>query len=118
MDIATVHRSTIFLYRLLMYDQTVHLNPRPPLQSTSLNWDVPLPTGEKLSSPRLNPREVVQVAFLIQPNEQSSHEIEDAGPLGPSKDGRMILGQLNLEWCTTMGDRGVLTTGWLTFRKR
>ncbi|KAI9789696.1 MAG: hypothetical protein M1816_005871 [Peltula sp. TS41687] len=123
-QLENMSRELITLEQLLIGYQTVHLTPRSPLQSTSLNWDVPLPTGEKLSSPTLNPDEVVQVAFLIQQqhHRQAPHPAdggrEDGKPVEVGKDGRMILGQLNLEWRTAMGDRGILTTGWLTFRAR
>lgn len=72
--------------------------------------------------PTLNPREVIQVAFLIQQPHHDRHDDDDDDDHAPSanvgKDGRMTLGQLNIEWRTAMGGRGLLTTGWLTFRKR
>lgn len=90
---------------------------RSPLKSTSLNWDVQRPDLEEVQPPTLNPREVLQVAFLIERGEGS--EEGDAGVEEPvHAGGRMTLGQLSLAWRTAMGERGMLSTGWLTFRKR
>jgi hypothetical protein len=53
----------------------------------------------------------MQVAFLLE------EQIEDAGATQPM-DNKLVLGQLHIQWRSSMGDRGSLTTGWLTGRKR
>ena len=87
---------------------------KAPFQSTSLNWDANSRDGKRNEPPLLIPRDVMQVAFLIE--EQSQHEVD----LSPKevKDGRTVLGQLSIQWRTAMGDPGFLTTGWLMTKKR
>ncbi len=60
----------------------------------------------------LSPRDVVQVAFLLEqpPEDESS---EDDSSLGDKR----ILGQLAIQWRSALGDRGSLSTGWLTARR-
>lgn len=99
---------------------------RPPLRSKSLNWDVQPPKGPTVHAPTLNPREVLQVAFLVERgqfagDEEGDEEEEEDTAMADDlvdRDGRMTLGQLSFVWRTAMGERGGLSTGWLTFRKR
>ena len=89
-------------------------------KATGLNWDVfPLDREEDIRKeglysrcPILAPREVYQVAFLIE---------EVGGAPAPKKeslrDGRVMLGQLGLRWASEMGEEGFLTTGMLTKRR-
>ena len=84
-----------------------------PFRSTSLNWDVPHSDTEELETPTLAPREVTQVAFLIE--EQATKGDKAAKEV--TKDGRTILGVLTIRWRSAMGDPGVLSTGWLTSRR-
>ena len=93
--------------------QDVKLSTKAPFQSTSLNWDA-VDQKERREPPVLVPRDVMQVAFLIEEQargepEQSSREV---------RDGRTVLGQLTIQWRTAMGDTGVLTTGLLMTKKR
>lgn len=92
----------------------VTFDTKAPFESTSLNWDGKLEDGEWKEPPTLVPRDVMQVAFFIE-----EHKEED-GQLAPPemKDGRSVLGQLSIQWRTTMGDFGFLTTGWLMTKKR
>jgi hypothetical protein len=89
--------------------EKVVFEPREPFQSRSLNWDL-----QHLDHPMMAHREINQVAFLL----------EESGESGtPSKkeftrDGRTILGVLTIRWRSEMGQAGVLSTGWLTTRKR
>ena len=87
---------------------------KAPFQSTSLNWDAKSRDRKWNEPPLLIPRDVMQVAFLIE--EQSQHKVD----LGPKevRDGRPVLGQLSIQWRTSMGDLGFLTTGWLMAKKR
>lgn len=106
--------------------ETVDLLTRSPLKSKSLNWDVQPPATEIIPPPTLNPREVLQVAFLIESDRPTAVAPVSAGGAGEDDDhtppgsasGRMTIGQLSLAWRTAMGERGVLSTGLLTFRKR
>ena len=89
----------------------------PPFESSSLNWDVPLPAGESSEPPTLACREVTQVAFFIR--EQRRQQMADAAPRKElTKDGRTVLGILTIRWRSAMGDPGVLSTGWLTSKRR
>ncbi|KAI9785750.1 MAG: hypothetical protein M1839_008767 [Geoglossum umbratile] len=97
--------------------ETVFLSPKPPFKSTSLNWDMPSPVCKERNSPILNARDVTQVAFLLEQQVDDPEGEEDLRK-DLARDGRAILGQLSIEWRGAMGDRGSLSTGWLTSRKR
>ena len=85
-----------------------------PFVSTSLNWDVPQPDVEKFELPTLASREITQVAYLIEEHHDQVERI--AKEL--TKDGRTILGVLTIRWRSAMGDPGILSTGWLTSRRK
>lgn len=91
------------------------LNPKPPFQSKSLNWDTINPDIPAL--PTLNPRDVLQVAYLVEQTEGQNEGLE-ALQKDLRRDGRATLGQLSIEWRGAMGDKGFLTTGNLMSRKR
>ncbi|KAI9889879.1 MAG: hypothetical protein M1814_004714 [Vezdaea aestivalis] len=74
----------------------------PPFSSQSLNWDSPALKQTGILSPLLHPRQVLQVAFLLD------------GKSGGLKGQELVLGQLISRWRTTMGDPGQLKTGQLT----
>ena len=87
------------------------LHSKQPFKSTSLNWDLEDSDKKQGDCPVMAPRDVYQLAFLIeQQDEVHRKEV--------TKDGRTILGQLSIQWQTTMGDSGFLTTGWLTTKRR
>lgn len=89
----------------------VTLNPKPAYKSTSLNWDMLQAKGQAVDNPILSPQDITQIAFLLTP--------QDTGPAKEfTQDGRLLLGQLTIEWRTAMGDTGLLTTGWLTTKKQ
>lgn len=92
--------------------QAVTFAPKPTFKSTSLNWDNSRDSNEVgLNCPILSPRDVVQVAFLV--------EVKDDGPARElTRDGRIVLGQLSIQWRTAMGETGFLSTGWLTTKRR
>ncbi|KAI4131861.1 MAG: hypothetical protein LQ347_002797 [Umbilicaria vellea] len=95
----------------------VTLEPRSPFKSASLNWDVERGDVGQECLPNLAPRDVWQVAFLLD----QQKDIEEGGEVirnDLTKDGRIILGQLNIRWRSSMGDLGSLTTGWLTTKRR
>ncbi|EON62766.1 hypothetical protein W97_01991 [Coniosporium apollinis CBS 100218] len=97
--------------------ETVSVNPRSPFKSTSLNWDASPPGEEVGPSPIINPRDVFQVAFFLEQQGGLAGDDENAAKLR-SGDRRLILGQLSIQWRSAMGDRGTLSTGWLTGRQR
>lgn len=66
-------------------------------KATSLNWD-----GKKGGVPVLRSRDVVQVAFLLEPGWGEGEEKEKEGD---------DIGQLSIEWKTSCGDKGFLRTG-------
>ncbi|KAL2223449.1 DUF974 domain protein [Thermoascus aurantiacus ATCC 26904] len=100
----------------VLVEQTI-LNPRPPFRARSLNWDFPRPDSLKPKPPTLNPRDVLQVAFLVE-QEPGQQDGLEALTKDMKRDGRATLGQLSIEWRSAMGDKGFLTTGNLLTRKR
>lgn len=98
--------------------QQTRLNPKPPFQATSLNWDFQLDSQQDLQQlPVLSPRDVLQVAFLVEQAEGQQDGL-DSLQRDMKRDGRAVLGQLSIEWRGAMGDKGFLTTGNLLTRKR
>lgn len=91
------------------------LQVHPPFKSVSLNWDVPL-DGEVVARPMLSPREVLQVAYLVEQRQDVTEGL-DALRSDMDRDGRTTLGQLSVEWRGPMGERGFLTTGNLLTRR-
>lgn len=75
------------------------------------------PDSVETEKPMLNPRDVLQVAFLIE-QEADQDEGVEALQRDLKRTGRAALGQLSIEWRGAMGDRGVLMTGNLLTRKR
>lgn len=67
--------------------------------------------------PTMNPRDVLQVAFLVEQEVGQQDGLETLQK-DMKRDGRASLGQLSIEWRSAMGDRGFLTTGNLLTRKR
>ncbi|KAF2692199.1 hypothetical protein K458DRAFT_438396 [Lentithecium fluviatile CBS 122367] len=96
--------------------ETVHVNAKPPFQSTSLNWDIHSPDPKILNAPILNPRDVIQVAFLLEEERDTGETANELANVLPS-DAKRTLGQLAIQWRTSLGDRGSLSTGWLTSRR-
>lgn len=93
--------------------EQVSFNPQPPFRSTSLNWDFEGSDEKNSDMPMLVPRDVVQVAFLIETDPEADDPTQQE-----SKDGRTILGQLSIQWRTPHGDKGSLNTGWLMTKRR
>jgi trafficking protein particle complex subunit 13 len=104
--------------------QSVRMNAKAPFKASSLNWD--MAEDDSGLPPLLNPRDIVQVAFLLE--ETKGDEVAELVSSPTQKlhgrsgsggsDSRFILGQLNVQWRSAMGDRGSITTGYLTGRKR
>ncbi|KAF2673729.1 hypothetical protein BT63DRAFT_410694 [Microthyrium microscopicum] len=95
--------------------EAVRMNPKSPFTSHSLNWDMPGAT--QTDAPVLQPGDIMQVAFLLEElqGEDTGQEVPASSP---AADKRFILGQLNVQWRSAMGDRGSISTGWLTGKKR
>ena len=96
--------------------QAVTVNAKAPLKSTSLNWDMPSPGAGPAKAPILTPRDVIQVAFLLdeQPGVEEAHDDPSSTA---ADDSKRVLGQLAIQWRSALGDRGSLSTGWLTSRR-
>ena len=95
----------------------ITLEPKSPFKSLSLNWDVNRSDLKQDHLPNLAPRDVLQVAFLLE----QRRDVKEGGSLmrnDLTKDGRIVIGQLNIQWRSSMGDSGYLTTGWLTTKRR
>ncbi|KAF2002658.1 hypothetical protein P154DRAFT_134251 [Amniculicola lignicola CBS 123094] len=95
--------------------EAVNINPKPPFKSTTLNWDMSTSETTLSKAPILNPRDVIQVAFLLE--QISGEDIVESPTMLTTGDTRRVLGQLGIQWRSAMGDRGSLSTGWLTSRK-
>lgn len=94
--------------------EVAKLLPRPPFKATSLNWDGELAPAE---NPKLAPRDVMQVTFLLEQDLGTSDGTEEL-KASLRRDGRAMLGQLAIEWRGSMGDRGFLSTGNLMSRRK
>jgi trafficking protein particle complex subunit 13 len=95
--------------------EKVTFSPKPFFSSKSFNWDMARPDMGDIEAPILSPRDITQVAFLVEPKDYSA----GSSPAREiTKDGRIVLGQLNIQWRTAMGDSGYLSTGWLMTRRR
>lgn len=93
------------------------LDTKLPFKSTSLNWDLLPPGRTEMERPKLNPRSVQQVAFVIEQQAGITEGLEEVRQ-NLKLHGRIVLGQLSVEWHGSMGDRGFLTTGPLMSRKK
>lgn len=96
--------------------EKVVMNTRAPFGAKSLNWDVFGTGADPIHSPILDPRDVLQVAFLVEDKGEKGRASEDEVELRVP-EGKVALGQLNIQWRSAMGDRGSLSTGWLLGRK-
>jgi hypothetical protein len=94
------------------------MNAKPPFKATSLNWDASGTRVDGEHAPLLNPRDIIQVAFLLEDDKAYAEGATEPALVAAAEDERVILGQLNIQWRSAMGDRGFLSTGWLTGRKR
>lgn len=100
------------------------LTARPPFKALSLNWglgdDITDPTDlarEGRRPPLLKPRDVLQLAFLVEQQPGQTDGIEGL-QRDMARDGRTCLGQLSIGWRGAMGARGFLTTGGLMSKRR
>ncbi|KAI5837572.1 hypothetical protein DFP73DRAFT_504350 [Morchella snyderi] len=89
--------------------EMVNLGTKRGWKSISLNWPgstgVGLPGQDPRETPLLRSRDVMQVAFLVQPDGTVEKKDDDPGTE------KVVLGQLSIEWRSACGDRGVLSTG-------
>ena len=97
--------------------EDVRVNPHEMYHARSLNWELDLSEEEAKHTimPVLQAREVIQVAFLLEEKtgeKEGGEENQDQ-----LSDSRKVLGQLAIQWRTSLGDKGTLSTGWLTARR-
>lgn len=93
------------------------LQTKSPFKSSSLNWDAEQQEGVDVDNPILNPRDVMQVAFVVQQIQGESNGLEEL-KASLRRDGRAVIGQLAIQWRTSMGEKGSLSTGNLLTRRR
>ncbi|KAG0637980.1 hypothetical protein HOY80DRAFT_203983 [Tuber brumale] len=90
--------------------EMVHMGTTKGWTATSLNWQGSTGRGDDQRDPKDTPmlgsRDVMQVAFLLYPEEIEEEREEDAAP-----NDKKTLGQLSIEWRSACGDRGYLSTG-------
>jgi len=95
--------------------EVVNLHPRKGWLATSLNWensaleeeeDGQVSKFQVRNIPMLKHRDVMQVAFLLQPDLSFVDRKDE-----PSA-------QLKIEWRSAWGDKGYLSTGYLTAKKK
>lgn len=65
----------------------------------------------------LAPRDVHQLSYLVTQRQGETEGLEEM-LAGLKRDGRVVLGQLGIEWRGGMGERGSLSTGGLMSRRR
>lgn len=88
--------------------EMVNLGTKKGWKSISLNWEGSTGVGfgtDPRNTPLLRSRDVMQVAFLVQPDGTVERRDDE-----PNMD-KVVLGQLSIEWRSACGDRGVLSTG-------
>jgi hypothetical protein len=90
---------------------------KSPFKSTSLNWDADKDYTGKAENPTINPRDVLQVAYLVEQIQDVSDGVEELRN-SLERDGRAVLGQLAIRWRSSMGEIGSLSTGNLLTRRR
>ncbi|KAK4946134.1 hypothetical protein LTR66_014323 [Elasticomyces elasticus] len=92
--------------------EKVSAHVQPGLTSKSLNWDSDLSASEAASAPLLNPQDVTQVAFLLtrSPDGDAADAVASTAPKSAA------LAQIEVHWRGPMGEKGRLTTGWLSER--
>ena len=106
--------------------EAVDMNSKPSFKTNSLNWVCSPPNADPQHAPILKPRDNLQVAFLLEDQHLLQQDDVDGDKsdaaaekkLAVSADGKTTLGQLAIQWRTAMGDRGSLSTGWLTCRRQ
>lgn len=76
---------------------------------------MPSPGSVQIKAPILTPRDVIQVAFLLEEQPDVEEACDDAS--AAADDSKRVLGQLAIQWRSALGDRGSLSTGWLTSRR-
>ncbi|KAI9828582.1 MAG: hypothetical protein M1819_006574 [Sarea resinae] len=98
--------------------EAVALDTKPPFRPVSLNRDIPSSGPGDGSSPVLNPHDVMQVAFLLEEQQDSGGESADHAQASAKNLSKIPQSQLSIRWRSSMGDGGFLITGWLTARRR
>jgi hypothetical protein len=96
--------------------EEARLQAKMPFKSTSLNWDAEKEDSAQ-QNPFLSPRDIIQVAFLVEQEQGVSEGLEELQN-SMRRDGRAVLGQLAIQWRSSMAERGSLSTGNLLTRRK
>jgi hypothetical protein len=106
--------------------ENASLRAKKPFVAWSLNWGAAeVGAGSEggsvedveITKPILNPRDVLQVAYVVEQEASVTEGLEEL-KAGLKRDGRVVLGQLAIQWRGNMGEPGSLSTGNLLSRKR
>ncbi|KAJ9617855.1 hypothetical protein H2204_013382 [Knufia peltigerae] len=97
--------------------EEARLQAKAPFRATSLNWDAERDAGVEVQNPFVNVRDIIQVAFLVEQEQDVSEGLEELRS-SMRREGRAVLGQLAIQWRTSMGERGALSTGNLLTRRK
>jgi len=96
--------------------EAVTFVPRVGFISKSLNaWDLALDENDVTNKPVLNPGDVMQVAFKV--SQETASVDPSSRDASETRDGRVTIGQLSIQWRGPMGDLGSLSTGWLSGKR-
>lgn len=106
----------------LTFDQESWLTPKAPFKPISmldgLKHDICATTETVSTVTVINPRDVAQISFILEPDETSDIKRVERPSQELERDGRVILAQLHIKWRTEMGGEGGLNTGWLGSRPK
>ena len=102
------------------------MHTKRPFVSRSLNWDAfPSLDDAEARCPVLNAHDVMQLAFLLEDGNDASVPAEGEkgetsvrhSAVANATKQPTVLGQLHVRWRGSMGEKGSLTTDWLTSQK-
>ncbi|KAL9613965.1 MAG: hypothetical protein Q9167_001514 [Letrouitia subvulpina] len=95
--------------------ERIVFKPHLDLKATAIKHEMKRGTSESSNKSPLLPREVTQVAFLVERQGQKQRLTNQLDQI----DGdRIVLGQLEIIWRAVDGDQGFLSTGHLIAKKR
>lgn len=95
--------------------ERIIFKPNLDLKATAIKHEMKRGKSESSNKSPLLPREVTQVAFLV---ERQNQQQRLPNQIDLNNDDRTVLGQLEIIWRAVDGDQGFLSTGRLIARKR
>ncbi|KAF2085899.1 hypothetical protein K490DRAFT_58237 [Saccharata proteae CBS 121410] len=95
--------------------EPVVMNVESPFKSTSLNMPINASEEEPPHLPVLGPKDVMQVAFLLEQQEDADASVQT---ITPTPGRRMLVRQLFVQWRSPLGGRGSLKIGPLYSKPR